>query len=206
MLKKFKQFNEPVSGCVWSQDGQSFTLGTLGQTQGICTVDIHKEELRFWGKKHRVQDICGSKDGRWLVVVDDAQNIHVYNAFTQEVEYEMELKERPTSISISLDSRHLLVNRKDGEAQLIDLLTRNAVQKFFGHTGGEYLIRSSFGGANESFVVSGSEDGNILIWHKNSGAAVERLPAHRPRCNSVSWNPQDPCMLASCGDDGKVKM
>src|SRR5699024_11205273 len=104
------------------------------------------------------------------------------------------------------DSRHLLVNKQDSEAQLIDLVSRNSVQKFLGHTGGDYLIRSAFGGANESFVVSGSEDGNILIWHKIIGAAVERLPGHLPRCNAVAWNPADPCMLASCGDDGTVKM
>jgi WD40 repeat protein len=49
-------------------------------------------------------------------------------------------------------------------------------------------------------------DGNVLIWHKNSGAAVERLHGHTPRCNSVAWNPSNPYMLASCGDDGIVKM
>lgn len=49
-------------------------------------------------------------------------------------------------------------------------------------------------------------DGNIVIWHKNSGAPVERLSGHTPRCNAVTWNPTDPCMLASCGDDGKIKM
>lgn len=118
----------------------------------------------------------------------------------------MDLKALPTSVSISADSKHLLVNKRDGEALLIDLNTKTSVQKFLGHTGGNYLIRSAFGGANESFVVSGSEDGNILIWHKNIGAAVERLPGHLPRCNAVAWNPADPCMLASCGDDHRVKM
>lgn len=36
--------------------------------------------------------------------------------------------------------------------------------------------------------------------------AVERLSGHQPRSNAVAWNPADPCMIASCGDDGKVKM
>jgi WD repeat-containing protein 26 len=35
---------------------------------------------------------------------------------------------------------------------------------------------------------------------------VERLLGHYPRCNAVTWNPTDPCMLASCGDDGRIKM
>jgi len=49
------------------------------------------------------------------------------------------------------------VNRTDGEAQLIDIATRDTIQKYRGHSGGEYTIRSGFGGANESFVISGSE-------------------------------------------------
>lgn len=193
-------------GAVWSNDGQSFVVGTLDKNHSLCTYSVHGDEVIEWGKKHRVQDLCGSPDGRWLAAVDDSTTIHVYNAETRELEYEMELKTRPTSVSISSDSRHLLVNKKDGEAQLIDLVTRQSIQKFLGHTGGDCLIRSSFGGANESFVTSGSEDGNILIWHKTIGAAVERLHGHQPRCNAVSWKPDDPSMLATCGDDGVIKM
>ncbi|KAM0558553.1 hypothetical protein ACHAPJ_004748 [Fusarium lateritium] len=206
LIRKFSRFAEPVSACVWAHDNRSFVLGTLDPNYSLRTVHVNNDEQYDWGKKHRVEDLCGSLDGRWLVAVDNLHTIHVYNAVTRELEFDMELKARPTSVSISQDSRHLLVNKCNGEAQLIDLLTRNSVQKFFGHTGGEFLIRSSFGGANESFVLSGSEDGNVLIWHKNTGAAVERLHGHHPRCNAVAWNPTNSYMLASCGDDGRLKM
>ncbi|KAK1453768.1 WD domain-containing protein [Colletotrichum melonis] len=191
LVMKLERFEEPASGCVWAADSKTFVTGSLDKQHGLRTWSISGEMMCEWGKKHRVQDICGSPDGHWLVAVDDEQKIHVYNAFTRELEYEMEVKSRPTC---------------DGELQLIDLVNRTSVQKFLGHTGGDFIIRSAFGGANESFVVSGSEDGNILIWHKNSGAAVERLEGHQPRTNAVTWNPADPCMLASCGDDGKVKI
>ncbi|EQK99534.1 WD domain-containing protein [Ophiocordyceps sinensis CO18] len=206
LMKKTRKFEEPVIGCVWAGDGASFTLGTLDKMHSLCSFNVHDEGCVEWEKKHRVQDLCGSPDGRWLVAVDDSSNLHVYNGLTRELDYHLDMGTRPTSVSISQDSRHLLVNRKDGEVQLIDLVTRNSVQKFPGHKGGAYLIRSSFGGANESFVASGNEDGSILIWHKNTGAAVERLHGHMPRCNAVCFNPADPCMLASCGDDGQVKM
>jgi WD40 repeat protein len=91
------------------------------------------------------------------VAIDEHKKIHVYNGLTRELEYEMELHAVPMSVSISQDSKHLLVNKNDGEAQLINLVTRKLVHKFLGHTGGECLIRANFGGANESFVVSGSE-------------------------------------------------
>ncbi|CAM1508370.1 Fc.00g052180.m01.CDS01 [Cosmosporella sp. VM-42] len=206
MLRALPPFDEPVSGCVWAADGSSFVLGNLGRRCSLCTVIFQTGEIQDWGKKHRVQDLCGSPDGRWLVAVDDQNTIHVYNAITRELEYDMELKARPTSVSISSNSQHLLVNKQDGEAQLINLSSRKLVQKYFGHKGGDYLIRSAFGGANEAFVTSGSEDGNVMIWHKNSGTAVERLSCHGQRSNSVSWNPADPLVLASGGDDGKIQI
>lgn len=205
-LKKTKRFSQPVSSCVWAKDGQSFVLGTLDIQHSLCTYGVRDFDMIEWGKKHRVQDLCGSPDGHWLVAVDDQHTIYVYNAGTRELEYELELPAQPTSVSISEDSKHLLVNKRDGETQLIDLETREPVQKFLGNTGGDFLIRSSFGGANESFIASGSEDGYVLIWHKITGAAVERLNGHSLRCNAVAWKPDDPSMLASCGDDGKVKM
>lgn len=110
-----------------------------------------------WTKKHRVQDLCGSSDGNWLVAVDDQLTIHLYNAITREPHFPIHLDSRPTSVNITGDSRFLLVNKTDGEAQLYDLITHEPVQVYAGHTGGECLIRSAVGGANESFVLSGSE-------------------------------------------------
>jgi len=94
--------------------------------------------------------------------MDERNWLHVYNFLTRELEYEWDLKVRPTSVSISQDSRFLLVNKTDGEAQLIDITTRDAIQKYRGHSGGEYIVRSGFGGANESFVISGS-DGKLVV-------------------------------------------
>ena len=89
--------------------------------------------------------------------MDDRNHIHVYNFLMRQWEYEIELHCRLTSISISKDSRHLLVNLQKDQAQLFDLFSREVVQYYTGHTGGEYMIRSALGGANESFVLSGSE-------------------------------------------------
>ncbi|KAK2589762.1 hypothetical protein QQS21_012562 [Conoideocrella luteorostrata] len=206
LLKKLRRFDEPVSACVWAGDGESFILGTLDNKRSICTFNSEGEELVQWNKKHRVQALCASPNGRWLVAADNKTTIYVYNATTRELEYELDLKTQPTSLTISQDSRQLLINKADSEAQLIDLVTRGTIHKFLGHKMGKCIIRSAFGGANESFVVSGSEDGNMFIWHKNIGAAVERLPGHSKRCNGAAWNPADPCMLASCSDAGPIKI
>lgn len=161
-MKHLDRCDDPVVGCVWAPNGKTFTLGALDKRKSLRTFSLDGELVHDWGVKHRTQDVCGSHDGRWLVAIDNKGGIHVYNGATRDLEYELELHALPTSVSISEDCRHLLVNKKDGEAQLIDLVTRKAVHKFLGHTGGECLIRASFGGANESFVMSGSEGTQCL--------------------------------------------
>jgi WD40 repeat protein len=49
-------------------------------------------------------------------------------------------------------------------------------------------------------------DGHVFIWHKVTGILVQEAEAHHTSCNAVAWNPADPCMFATAGDDGRVKM
>lgn len=205
-LQRLEHFSEPISSCVWAPDGRSFVLGAFDRERSLCTWNLRGEKLYTWSKKNRTEDLALSADGRWLVAMDDEDHIHVYDFQTKSLKYDMELPSRPTSVSITKDSKYLLVNKQDGEAGVFDIASRTFVQKYKGHSGGEYLIRSDFGGANENFVVSGSEDGSVFIWHKNSGHSVAKLDGHRPRCNAVAWSPTDPCLLASCGDDGAVRL
>ena len=50
-------------------------------------------------------------------------------------------------------------------------------------------------------------DSKIYIWHKENGTLVETLEAHTKGCvNSISWNPTNPGMFVSAGDDKAVRM
>ncbi|KAI0124231.1 WD domain-containing protein [Xylariales sp. AK1849] len=206
LIRTLERFGEPVSSCVWAADGRTFITGSLDRARGLCQWDLNGDKTYDWGVKYRVEDLTVSPDGRWLVAMDDQKHIHVYNFASRELEYEMEFQTRMTSVSISADSRHLLANHVNGVAQLFDLVSKEPVQTYTGHVGGDCVIRSGFGGANESFVISGSEDGSVHVWHKASAVPVEKLGGHNPRTNAVSWSPSDPRLFASCGDDGKIKM
>lgn len=206
VIRQLEQFKEPASSCVWAPDGRSLVVGAFDLQRSLCTWNLKGEKLHTWTKKYRTEDLALSPDGRWLVAMDNEVHIYVYDYATRQLEYEMGLESRPTSVSITRDSKYLLVNKQEGGAQLFNIVNRTAVQKYIGATGGDYLIRSDFGGANESFVISGSEDGCVSIWHKSSGHPVEKLEAHRPRCNAVAWSPTDPCLWASGGDDGRIRL
>ena len=62
-----------------------------------------------------------------------------------------------TCISISRDSRYMLINMAENEVQLIDIETADLVRRFLGQRQSEFIIRSAFGGADENLIISGSE-------------------------------------------------
>lgn len=207
LLRTIIKFEEPVSRCAWAPNGETFVTGCLYKERNLCQWDRGGNLVYDWGRSHRIQDLALSADGQLLVAMDNDNHLHVYNFITRELEYEIDLKVGLTSISISKDSKQLLVGKVDGEARLFDVDSRESVKTYVGPKMGEFVIRSSFGGANENFVISGSEDGHVFIWHRENAALVERLEAHGPGCcSAIAWNPVNPCMFATGGDDRKVKL
>jgi WD40 repeat protein len=50
-------------------------------------------------------------------------------------------------------------------------------------------------------------DGNIYIWHQNTGSLMQVLNGHGSgSVNSVAWNPQNDRVLASCSDDHTIRV
>jgi hypothetical protein len=129
----------------------------------------------MWHGGFRVQDCAISPDGRRLVAADTEAKIHVYNFLTHEEEYCLPLPSKPTSVAISRDSRHVLVNLQEGEIQLVDMETTAVVRRFRGQKQGEYVIRSTFGGAAENFVISGSEGESFSCRLRDTTNSFPRL-------------------------------
>eukprot|EP00741_Cyanophora_paradoxa_P019881 tig00021176_g19187.t1 len=124
-----------------------------------------------------------------------------------------------TSLCLSSDSRHLLVNISNQaacqtyagpnanvqEIHAWDLKERKLIQKYRGQKRAlrhPELLR----GTGQAFVISGSEDSQVYIWHRQNGALLEALPGHSGTVNAVSWNPKNPHMFASASDDHTVRV
>jgi len=89
---------------------------------------------------------------------------------------------------------------------LWDLEEKTIIRKFTGHKQGRYVIRSCFGGVREVFVACGSEDSQVYLWHKGTGALLKTLHGHAGTINCVAWSPLDPTVFASASDDNTVRV
>lgn len=71
---------------------------------------------------------------------------------------------------------------------------------------GRYITRSCFGGVGEAFVASGGEDALAYIWRRGATNPPILLEGHAGTVNAVCWNPTNPYMLATAGDDTSVRL
>ncbi|RDW88294.1 WD40 repeat-like protein [Coleophoma cylindrospora] len=185
LVKTLPKFGEWVSSCAWAPDGQTFVTGCLAKERNLCQWNLSGDLIFDWERAHRIQDLAISPNGNRLVAMDNENHIHVYNFVTRELEYELDLKVNLSCVSISQNSKYLLINKNDGETRMVEIDTRECVRMF----------------------LSNAKDGHVYIFHKENGTLVEKLEGHKNGCcNAVSWNPANPCMFASAGDDCKVRI
>ncbi|KAG1826914.1 WD40 repeat-like protein [Suillus subaureus] len=134
----------------------------------------------------------------------------IYDLKTGQVELSVHMEGELTSVKISEDSRYALINHAPDaskEIHLWDLEEFRLARKFTGQRQGHHVIRSCFGGIDGNFVVSGSEDRNVYVWHRDTGTLLEVLEGHGlGSVNSVAWNPRNKRMFASCSDDNTIRV
>lgn len=114
------------------------------------------------------QIVCGSVDGR----------VRTYDVRMGRVVTDV-LGAPVTSLCLTMDGEGYLVGTLDGEVRLMDMGSGGCVKTYEGAKGGEYRIRSTFGG-KERWVISGTEeDGEVVAWDTMTGKEVKRVTVPR---------------------------
>lgn len=209
----FDKPNSSFTACAWFPDGKRFISG--GGDKCIYIWDVDGKELDSWkgGRMPRINDLTVTADGNHLISICE-KDIRIYNLNTK-LERVIEEEKSITSLSVSKDGSFLLVNLVNQEIHLWDIKDNSKLDikdnskllfKYKGHRQTRYVIRSCFGGSDQAFIVSGSEDSQVYIWHRGNGELLEVLPGHSGTVNCVSWNPVNPHMFASASDDHTIRI
>mmetsp|Transcript_7295 Transcript_7295/g.11568 ORF Transcript_7295/g.11568 Transcript_7295/m.11568 type:complete len:562 (-) Transcript_7295:159-1844(-) len=215
-IRTFSRHTDHVTACAWLPDGRRFVSGGLDKC--IFLWDINGADLKKWTGA-RVNDLAVSNDGTRMVATCSEKKIRLYSLVDDSEDSIIET-ESITSLCLSADSQFLLVNistqcTSNGgpsgaavvqEIHVWDLKEKRIVQKYRGQKQGRFVIRSCFGGTNQAFVISGSEDSQVYIWHRHNGTLLEALPGHSGTVNAVSWNPVNPHQFASASDDHTIRI
>ena len=155
--------NSHLTSASWGPDSTSFVTSSFDRATPLClwtleaAVDAPDHLLHKWSPGLRFQDCAITPDGRRVVATDSEKSLYVYDLGTYEEEYRLPFPSKLTSLTVSNDSKTMLVNLVSGEIQLLNVVTGELVRRYEGQKQEKFYIRSTFGGAAENFILSGSE-------------------------------------------------
>jgi dipeptidyl aminopeptidase/acylaminoacyl peptidase len=159
-------FHYPVTTAAWAPDGQSFIVGSQDSRKPLGLYQLSDQSLLYsWSSNDaqslRVNDCTISADGSRLVAISNDNRVIVYDFETRLKLQEWVMEDRLTCASLSHDGKSLLVSMNEGRLLLLNSDTGEVLQRYTGLTQSEFVIRSTFGGAGENFVISGSEGNTV---------------------------------------------
>ena len=212
---RYEKHMDSVTSCAWLPDSERFVSGSIDKY--IYMWHLDGRCIRHW-KGSRINDLAISRSGKWMVSTSNEKKFHLYD-LVKDTEIAVQEQESIISLCLSKHSDMLLVNLQNQKIHLWDLndffasngaisLPTEPVRRYRGQheKQGRYVIRSCFGGSNETFVVSGSEDSQVYIWHQQKGDLLKVLSGHSGTVNAVTWNPADPYTFASASDDHSIRI
>ncbi|KAH9121715.1 hypothetical protein LEN26_010554 [Aphanomyces euteiches] len=113
-----------------------------------------------------------------------------------------------SSLALDHTKTKLLVSAASNDIFLYDLMRTmdDPIAKYYGHKNSSFYVKSGFS-PDGNFIVSGSVDQNVYIWDvHSSGAPAAVLRGHQGEVSSVAWCKSDFTKIASCSDDGTVRV
>jgi len=159
-MQYISDFTYPCTTAAWAPSGKQVIIGSQDDKIGCGIWDLDGRQIHNFcedGSKLRANDLAISPNGQRLVLITE-NSIIVFDFASYERICEWQLDDvKLTSVAISADSRHMLISMNPDMIKLMEIDTGEIIRQFDGHHQKNYIIRSAFGGADENFIVSGSE-------------------------------------------------
>ncbi|XP_032671548.1 WD repeat-containing protein 26 isoform X3 [Odontomachus brunneus] len=202
-VKLTQSTDDSLTACAWHRDSNKFVAGGLRGQFYQCDMDGNVSET--W-EGIRVKCLWCRNDGKTVLAADSHHRIRGYN-FDDLCDFTILQEDHPVmSFSVNKTDRLALLNVANQGVHLWDLHDRCLVRRFQGVTQGHFTIHSCFGGVNQDFIASGSEDNKVYVWHIKREQPIATLIGHSRTVNCVSWNPVYHQMMASVSDDCSVRI
>jgi len=193
---------DSLTCAAWLPCGQRFVCG--GSRGQFYYCDIDANVIDSW-EGVRLQCLHVTTDGI-ILAADTQKRISSYK-FDSLTDQQIIHEDHPImSFTVSKDGRLALLNIATQGVHLWDLHDKQLVRKYQGVTQGHYVNHATFGGPNEEFIASGSEDSKVYLWHRRQERPIMVFSGHTRTVNCVSWHPTIPLLFASASDDATVRI
>ncbi|CAI5721736.1 unnamed protein product [Peronospora effusa] len=203
-----KSFQHPegvVTKLQWLPYGGQFISGSADKSLVLWNANEGSTAYQWSGRK--VLDIAVHPHESKVFVLTSGYEVRVYDTTLKSDTLFLQAEHLVSCLSICPSGKFLLVNFvKEEQIACVEIATGSVVAKYRGLRERRYVLRPCFGGDHSELVVSGSEDGAVYLWQRNSGKQVGKLDGHSSVVNVVVRHPIRSNVIASASDDKTVRL
>ncbi|KAL3657381.1 hypothetical protein V7S43_017700 [Phytophthora oleae] len=203
--KRFQHPGGVVTKMQWLPCGNQFVSGSADKSLVLWNATDGSISYQWSGR--RVLDVVVHPHDSKVFVLTSGNEIRVYDIAHKSDELFLETEYLVSCLAMSPSGKFLLVNSvKQEQLACVEISTGSVVAKYRGIREQRYVLRPCFTGAHSELVVSGSEDGNIYLWQRDSGKLAAELEGHASVVNVVVRHPVQSNVIASASDDKTVRL
>ena len=211
--EKIKEYNNlhnsNITSCVFMPNcNNKFLSGSIDKR--LLLIDINNSPHLEIGKFCRIKQVLISEYNNLVIIIPGSINdIICYDLPKNKMSFKIEIKEEIVYSNISKKDKgkYLLINisKTYPKILLYNLEKTKTEDKYYGHTQKVMIIKCSFAGDKDQYIISGSEDAKVYLWdRKVPGPPKYSFGGHIGVVNCVELLFND--VLLSVSDDKTLKI
>ena len=211
--EKIKEYNDLHNSCVTSclymtNALNKFFTGSVDKR--LLLIDVNNNPFLEIGKFCRIKQILYSEFSNLIIIIPGSiSDIICYDLSKSKISFKIEMKEEIvySNISKSDKGKYILINISKSYPKILlyNLEKTKTKEKYFGHTQKTMIIKCSFAGDKDQYIISGSEDSKVYLWdRKTPGEPKYKLDGHLGIVNCAELLFND--VLLSVSDDKNLKI
>ena len=194
-----------ISYCQYISDNNNYIMSSKNK------IIISKENINeeIYNCAYDVKQLLFSNFFNLIIIIPNIiKDIECFNILTKKKELNIEIKEDLfyANISKTDGGKYLILNLSKNYTKifLYNLSEQKIEKKYYGHIQKGNIVRCSFGGDKDQYILSASEDFIVYLWARNiSGLPKYEFKEHLNYINAVEMISQS--VIVSASDDKTIK-
>ncbi|PJF16526.1 hypothetical protein PSACC_03702 [Paramicrosporidium saccamoebae] len=203
-IRIFMLNNEAAAG-VWSSDGSAIIVAS----QDGSLTRFSKDGMAAMRRSLRCIDLI-NLNGERIAALDNHGTVHIIGTsdLTTLTSFNVNKHSSACALSKAPDGEAIIVCELDPgvvsvwEPNVLDIYEHST--SYVDHINKKYVIRPCLAREDRGIMSSGSEDGVVYLYHRESLHVVQQLKGHDSVVNCTAWTDSHGGILVSVSDDHTV--